>query len=302
MEKKENKKDFKFGTVAVIGKANVGKSTIINHLMGYKVSIVTPKPETTRNRITAILTTNDAQIVFIDTPGIHKAKTLLGRNMVRNARETLDDIDCLVCVFDMVKKISPEDENIVRIIRASDVPKIAVINKIDKRKKALALPLIEQISDMNGFDEIIPVSAEKGDNMPELLENIIRVLPRGERMYPDDYVTNKTMRFMVGEIIREKALICTRQEIPHALAVFVEDFEERPDKDVLYVRATVYVERQSQKKIVIGRKGEMLKRIGSMARREMELFVDKKVYLDIWVKVYPNWRKDPRALKKLEYL
>jgi GTP-binding protein Era len=291
------------GLVAIIGKPNVGKSTILNHLSGYKVSIVTEKPETTRNRISAVLTRKDAQIIFVDTPGlIERPKNLLSRNMARTIKETLSDVDLIVYVVDVVKKITRADEVTFRILKEIDTPCFAVINKADAKKKGVILPIIERLDTEKLFKEIFPASALKGDNMQELLAAIVAYLPEGEPLYPEDHLTDKSERFMVAEKIREQVLFLTHQEVPHAVAVMIDEFKERADKPIIDLHATIFVERHSQKKIIIGKKGAKLKEIGSAARKEIEEFLEKKIFLQLWVKVYENWRKDPQALKMLEYL
>lgn len=295
-------KKFRSGFVAVIGRPNVGKSTLLNYLSGFKASIVTHKPETTRNRILAVLTRDDAQVVFVDTPGMHKPKNLLGRNMVRQIREVVSDVDIVVCVFDVAKRLNSEDEIIIQAVQGLKKPCIAVINKADVRKKNALLPVIETLAKKETFQEIVPVSALKGDNMSELLDLLVTNLPEGDLLFPADQVTDKSERFMVSEMIREKVLILTHQEIPHSVAVLIDEYTEKEKKGVVYIRATIFVERQSQKKIIIGKKGAVLKEIGSLARTDIQEFLRKKIFLDLWVKVYENWRKDPQALKMMEYL
>lgn len=294
-------KKFKSGFVAIIGRPNVGKSTILNYLVGEKVAIVTDKPETTRDKIQGILTRPDGQVIFVDTPGIHKPINLLGKRITQIAKDSLLEVDMIIFVLDVTRGITPEDKIIFGLIEEAKKPAILVINKVDTRSKSLALPLIEESSSMYDFKEIIPTSATKGDNMDVLLRKIIAYLPEGPKYFDDDQFTDKTERFMAGEIIRQKALEWTRQEVPHSLAVLVEEFKERR-RDTLYLRATIFVERQSQKKILVGRNGQMLKEIGREARKEIEGFLKKHAYLELWVKVYENWRKDPAALKMLGYL
>lgn len=294
-------KPFKSGYVAIIGKPNVGKSTVLNYLVGEKVAIVTEKPETTRDKISGILTRDDAQIIFVDTPGIHKPRNLLGKHMTRLAKESLLEVDLIVFILDITSGITDEDKIIFSLLKDAKKPAILLINKIDLVSKSLALPLIDEASKSYEFKEIIPTSATKGDNMDVLLEKIIEYLPEGPKYFSDEQLTDKTERFMVGEMVREKALELTRQEVPYSLAVLVEEFKERPKKKLIYIRATIFVERPSQKKIIVGHKGQMLKDIGESARKDIEDFLKKRVYLDLWVKVYENWRRDPQALKTLGY-
>lgn len=292
---------FKSGYVAIIGKPNVGKSAILNYLVGEKVAIVTKRPETTRDKILGILTRDDAQVIFVDTPGIHKPKNLLGKNMTRLAKESLFEVDLIVFVLDITSGITGEDRIIFNLLKDARKPAILLINKVDLVSKSLVLPLIDEASKTYGFKELIPTSATKGDNMDVLLKKVIEYLPQGPKYFSDEQFTDKTERYMVGEMVREKALELTREEIPHSLAVLVEDFKERPKKKLVYIRATIFVERLSQKKILIGHKGQMLKNIGEAARKDMEGFLKRRVYLDLWVKVYENWRRDPQALKMLGY-
>lgn len=294
-------KPFKSGYVAVIGKPNVGKSAVLNYLVGEKVAIVTEKPETTRDKILGILTREDVQVVFVDTPGIHKPRNLLGKHMTRIAKESLLEVDLIVFILDITSGITSEDKVIFNLLKDARKPAILLINKVDLVSKSLALPLIDEASKIYEFKEIIPTSATKGDNMDVLLKKVIEYLPQGPKYFSDEQLTDKTERFLVGELIREKALELTWEEIPHSIAVLVEEFKERPKKKLIYIRATIFIERHSQKKIVIGHKGQMLKNIGEAARKNIEDFLKKRIYLDLWVKVYENWRKDPQALKMLGY-
>lgn len=293
--------DFKSGFVAIIGKPNVGKSTVLNYLVGEKIAIVTDKPETTRDKIQGVLTRDDAQIIFVDTPGIHKPINLLGKRITHLAKDSLLESEVIVFILDLTKGIKKEDRLIFDLIKDINKPVIVVLNKADLVSKSLALPLIEEISRMREIKEIIPASAVKGDNMDVLMNKIIECLPYSPKHFSDDQLTDKTERFMVGEIIREKALELTREEIPHSVAVLVEEFKKRPRKKLFYIRATIFIERHSQKKILVGHKGQMLKGIGEAARKDIEEFLKKQVYLDLWVKVYENWRKDPAALRMLGY-
>ncbi|MDD4879007.1 MAG: GTPase Era [Candidatus Omnitrophica bacterium] len=295
-----DKKGFKSGFVAIIGRPNVGKSTVLNRLVGEKIAIVTQKPETTRNKIQGILTRPEAQVVFVDTPGIHKPKNLLGKQITQVAKDVLLEVDLIVFILDVTKGITPEDMIIFNLVKAAKKPAILLINKIDLRSKSLALPLIEDGARLYDFKEIIPTSAANGDNMDVLLKKVIEYLPEGPKYFPDGQFTDRTERFMAGEIIREKALEMTHEEVPHSVAVLIEEFTERPRK-LVYIRAVIYVERHSQKKILVGHKGQMLKAIGETARREIQKLLDRHAYLELWVKVHENWRKDPNALKMLGY-
>lgn len=294
------KKEFKSGFAAIIGRPNVGKSTILNRLVGEKVAIVTQKPETTRDKIQGILTRDDAQVIFVDTPGIHKPKNLLGKQITQVAKDALLEVDLIIFVLDVTKGITPEDRIIFDLVKAAKKPAILLINKVDLRSKALALPLIDEGAKLYDFREIIPVSAAVGDNMDVLLRRVIDYLPVGPKYFTDEQFTDKSERFMVGEIVREKALELTHEEVPHSVAVLVEEFTERPKK-LVYIRAVIYVERHSQKKILVGHNGRMLKAIGETARRDIQKFLRRHAYLELWVKVHENWRKDPNALKMLGY-
>jgi GTP-binding protein Era len=295
-------KPFKSGYVAIIGKPNVGKSTVLNYLVGEKIAIVTEKPGTTRDKIMGVLSRDDAQIIFVDTPGIHKPRNLLGKHMTRLARWSLQEVNLIVLIIDAASGITRDDRIIFDLLKDVKEPAILLINKVDLVKKFLVLPLIDEASKIYKFKEIIPSSATKGDNMGVLLKKIIEYLPEGSKFFSDEQLTDKTERFMVGEMVREKALELTRQEIPHSIAVLVEEFKERTEKELIYIRATIFVEKPSQRKIVIGHKAQMLKKIGETARKDIEGFLNKHVYLDLWVKVYENWRKDPQALKMLGYM
>jgi GTPase len=295
-------KKFRSGFVAIIGRPNVGKSTILNYLVGEKVAIVTEKPETTRDKIRGILTRPDAQVIFVDTPGIHKPINLLGKQITQAAKEALSEVDLIIFVLDVTKGITREDRLISGLLKQAKKPAIVLINKVDKVSKSLALPMIEEALRLYDSKEIIPTSAVLGDNMDVLLKKTIENLPEGPKYFSDDQFTDKTERFMAGEIVRGKALELTREEIPHSLAVLVEEFKERPKKKIVYIRATIFVERHSQKKIIVGHKGQMLKAIGEAARKEIENLLDKRVYLELWVKIHENWRKDPQALKILGYI
>ncbi len=295
-----DKKTFKSGFVAIIGRPNVGKSTVLNRLVGEKVAIVTQKPETTRNKIQGILTRDDAQVVFVDTPGIHKPKNLLGKQLTQVAKDVLLEVDLIVFVLDVTKGITHEDMLIFNLVKATNKPAILLINKIDLRSKSLALPLIEEGARLYAFRDIIPTSASNGDNMDALLKKVIEYLPEGPKHFPDSQFTDKTEKFMVAEMIREKALELTHEEVPHSLAVLIEEFTDRPKK-LVYIRAVIYVERHSQKKILVGHRGQMLKSIGESARRDIQKFLNRHAYIELWVKVHENWRKDPNALKMLGY-
>ena len=292
---------YKSGFVSIIGKPNVGKSTVLNFLVGEKVAIVSEKPETTRDKIQGILTLANVQIVFVDTPGIHKPRILLGKQMVRRAKESLLESDLVLLMIDAASGVDENDRIMVSLLEGLKAPVFLLLNKVDLIKKSKVLPMIDELVKLYDFKESIPVSSVKGDNMDVLLKKIIEYLPQGEKFYPEEQLTDKHQRFIVREMIREKALEFTHQEVPHSVAVLVEEMKEKK-KNLVYIKAVIFVERDSQKAILIGKKGQMLKKIGESARIEAEKTLDKRVYLDLWVKVYKNWRKDEHALKMLGYI
>ncbi len=280
----------------------MGKSTLLNNIIGEKVAIVTPKPQTTRNRIRGIKNLPNAQIVFVDTPGIHRPRERLGEFMVKEATAALKEVD-LVVVMVEPRMPGQREEMLLRTVRESkekyNFPVILVINKIDTIKKAELLPIMEEYSKMMEFSEIIPISALKADGLDILLDRVVDYLPEGPKYYPDDIVTDQLERFMIAEIIREKIINMTEDEIPYAVAVEVTDWKERDD--MIVIGATIYVEKDSQKGIIIGKKGSRLKAIGTAARKEAEALLNTKVYLELWVKVKEHWRKSPYSLRELGY-
>lgn len=296
---KEKSASQRSGFVAIVGRPNVGKSTLLNQMVGTKVAIVTPKPQTTRNRITGIKTTPNYQIVFLDTPGIHRAHRLLNQRMVETALKTLNEVDAVLWLVDVSEGIQKEDEEIAQLLRKSKATTLVVLNKIDLIPKPELLPIMERSSMLLPGREIVPISALKGENIPLLLELIEKALPEGPRYYPEDEVTDQTERFLASEIIREKIFLLTREEIPYATAVSVEEFTEKPEKNVIVIRATIYAERESQKGILIGKSGSMLKEIGRQAREELEAVLGCRIYLELFVKVHEGWSRDPRALREL---
>lgn len=292
---------FKAGKVAIIGRPNVGKSTLLNVLVKEKVCIVSEKPETTRDSIQGIISGKDFQVVFVDTPGIHRPKNLLGKLMVRKAQASAAETDLNIILIDACSGITKEDIEIFHLV--SDRSNLLIVNKIDKIDRRHLLPIIEKARKFN-FKEIIPISALKKNGTDIVFNKILEYLPEGFPFFPDDQLTDKNERFIVQEIIREKTLEITYQEVPHSIAVVVEEMKEKKDrenKDIVYIRANIYCEKTSQKGIIIGKDGKMLKRIGEVSRKDVEKFLQKKVFLDLWVKVYENWRKDPFALKNLGY-
>jgi len=293
---------FKAGKVAIIGRPNVGKSTLVNALLKEKLSIVSTKPETTRDNIQGIISDKDFQVVLLDTPGMHKPKTLLGRTMVRRASSSLLELDLVLMLIEAYSGITQEDKRIFQQLEPVKI-KFLLINKIDKIQKLQILPIIEEAQKFS-FKEIIPISALKKDGTDIVFKKILEDLPEGFPMFPEDQLSDKNERFFVREFIREKVLEFTREEVPHSIAVKIEEMEEKKDRsnnDLYYIRAHIYVERNSQKAIIIGKNGRMLKKIGECSRKEIENFLKKKVFLDLWVKVYENWREDPFRLKDLGY-
>ena len=296
----ENKKHYS-GFAAVVGRPNVGKSTLTNHLIGEKIAIMSDRPQTTRNKIMCIMNTEDAQIMFLDTPGIHKPHHKLGEYMVRTAENTLREVDVILFVVDAAEKRGAGEEYILELLRKVKTPVILVVNKIDKlQDKDKLFKIIADYSQFYNFAAVVPVSALEDTEFPGLVAEITKHLPEGPSYFPDDMITDQPERVIAAEMIREKILLLTRDEIPHSIAVEVEEFKER-DNDDVYIRATIFVERDSQKGIVIGAKGSLLKKIGQQARTDIEGLLGCRVYLDLWVKVKADWRNKDKALKQFGY-
>lgn len=291
--------DFRSGYVSIVGRPNVGKSTLLNSIIGEKISIVTSKPQTTRKRITGIRTTDKSQIIFVDTPGIHKPQHKLGEFMSKEAMESLHNVDVILL---MVEPQAPGygDKFIIEMLRKTGTPVFLLINKVDRVKKPALLPVIEEYSKLYEFDEILPLSALNMDDVRLLEEKIVEKLPRGPRYYPDDIFTDLYERSIVSDIVREKVMEATKDELPHSVAVEIIRWDEREDGLVM-IYANVYVEKDSQKGIIIGKKGEMLKLIGTKARADIEDLIGRKVFIELWVKVKEDWRSDERALKELGF-
>ncbi len=290
---------YKSGYVSLIGRPNVGKSTLLNTILGEKVAIVTPKPQTTRNRIMGIKTLPDAQIIFIDTPGIHKPQQKLGESMNRLAYESLEEVDI---VLFMVEPQMPGSGDLFVLDRIKQVskPVFLLINKVDTVKKPELLPIIEAYSNLHSFKEIIPLSALKSNGIDELIETITKYIPEGPKLYPDDIITDQVERFMVSEIIREKIIEATREEVPYSSAVEVVNWEERED-GVVFIQANIYIEREGQKGIIIGKQGSRLKSIGTRARHDIENLLGTRIFLELWVKIRKDWRSDERTLRELGF-
>ncbi len=282
---------IKSGFVALAGKPNVGKSTFINTVFGRKVVIVSDKPQTTRNRINCIYTDKDAQIVFVDTPGIHKPLHRLGEYMVKAAIQALKGVDVVLFMLDAEDGFTKTDEHVAQIAKEAGTKTIIVVNKIDAVERERAEAIGETAKKhVENFVSVHYISALRGEGVPEVLEKIKEILPEGPQYYPEDMVTDRPLSFMVSEIVREKIFHLTYQEVPHSTAVIVEEIKDRPN-GVLYIRATIYVERESQKGILIGKNGSMIKKIGTLAREEIEFLVGRKVFLDLNVKVKEKWRE-----------
>jgi len=288
---------FHSGFVAVVGRPNVGKSTLVNRLVGEKVAIVSDKPQTTRNRILAVLNRPDGQIVLFDTPGIHKPMHRMNERMVETAVGSLGQVDLALWLVDVTEEYGPGDRYVKDVLGRAGKPVLLGLNKIDLVPKPRLLPLIDQYRQLLDFAEIVPISALKGDNVERLAERLVAHLPEGERLYPEDFLTDQPERFFVAEMIREQILRHTREEIPYSTAVLIDRFKE--GTPVVRIEASILVERQSQKGILIGRGGGMLKSIGTAARREIEAFLGTKIYLGLFVKVREGWREDPGMLDEM---
>ena len=293
------KNDFKSGFVTLIGRPNVGKSTLMNYLIGQKIAITSNKPQTTRNRIQTVLTTDEGQIVFVDTPGIHKAKNKLGEYMVNVAEKTLNEVDVVLWLVEPTTFIGAGEQHIAKQLQRVKTPVILVINKVDSVKREEILPAIAAYKDIYDFADIVPVSARSGDNTDELLRVIMKYLPYGPQFYDEDTVTDQPERQIVAELIREKALHSLQDEIPHGIAVAIDRMKMQ--NKVMHIDATIICERDSHKGIIIGKQGSMLKKIGSTARYEIERMLDCKVNLKLWVKVKKDWRDSEFLMKNFGY-
>ncbi|HBN36663.1 MAG TPA: GTPase Era [Lactobacillus johnsonii] len=295
----DEKKDFKSGFVALIGRPNVGKSTLLNYLVGQKVAIMSPQPQTTRNKISGIYTDDQEQIVFIDTPGIHKPKNKLDDFMDKSSYSALDEVDVVLFMVEP-EPAGKGDQYIAELLKKIKKPVFLVINKIDKVHPDELLSIIDSYKNLGDFAEIVPISASQGNNVSELIKTIAKYLPEGPQFYDADQLTDRPEYFIVAELIREQVLKLTHEEVPHATAVVVDRMRDH-EGCKLQVEATIYVERPGQKGIIIGKKGQMLKQIGIAARQEIEALLGEKVNLRLWVKVQKNWRSDPAFLKSIGY-
>lgn len=291
--------DFHSGFIAIVGRPNVGKSTFLNRVIGQKIAIMSDKPQTTRNKIQGVYTTKEAQIVFIDTPGIHKPQNKLGDFMMESALSALKEVDAVLFMVNATEHRGAGDNFIIDQLKNVDKPIYLLINKIDEISPDDIMPIIEQYKNALEFKDVYPISALQGNNVPELIDTLITELPNGPQYYPADEVTDHPERFVISELIREKVLELTRQEIPHSTAVVIESI--KTEDSLLRIRATIIVERDGQKGIVIGKGGSMLKKIGTLARKDIENMMGNKVFLELWVKVEPHWRDKANLLNSYGY-
>jgi len=297
----KNASNFKSGFIALIGRPNAGKSTLLNRLLGQKLAIISNRPQTTRNRLLGIKNLPEGQIIFLDTPGIHRSKSRLNQVMVKTALATYHEVDAVCFLIEADHPDNPENDFVLETLKEVGKPVFLLINKIDLVAKGGLLPIMERFFRRRPFTQIIPISALKGDGVDLLVREFLEVLPEGPRLFPEDMITDLSERFLAAELIREKIFRLTREEIPYATAVEVEEFKEREGKNLIAIQATIQVERESQKRVLIGKKGQMLKEIGRLAREDMEVLLGAKVFLELWVKVEKNWREDPRALRRLGF-
>lgn len=297
----QSSENYHSGFIAIIGRPNVGKSTFMNYVIGQKVAIMSDKPQTTRNKIQGVLTTDTYQLIFIDTPGIHKPKHRLGDFMVKSSIDTLNEVNAIMFMVNAKEGYGKGDEFIIEKLKGISQPVLLVINKIDEVHPDELLPLIDQYREKLPFAEVVPISALQGNNVDRLLEVLVDQLPEGPQYYPEDHVTDHPERFIISELIREKVLHHTREEIPHSVAVIIESIKKQENKDIIDVQATVIVERKSQKGIIIGKQGNMLKQIGTEARKDIENLLGSKVFMELWVKVQKDWRNRASQLREYGY-
>ncbi len=290
----------KAALIAIVGRPNVGKSTLTNAIVGEKVSIVTNKPQTTRNRICAILNRDGAQLVFMDTPGFHTPRSKLGDYMVKVVRESMLGVDAVMLLVEPIANIGRQEQALIERIKAEGIPAVLVINKIDTVPKEELLEVIKTYGDAFEFDEIVPISAKKGDGVRQLLDILLKYAVEGPQMFPEDMVTDQPEKQICAEIIREKLLLCLEKEVPHGTAVEVTKFSER-DSEIIDLDVTIYCEKSAHKGIIIGKNGEMLKKIGELARRDIEAFMGTRVFLQTWVKVKENWRDSNAQIRNFGY-
>lgn len=293
-----NKQGFKSGFISIIGRPNVGKSTFLNRVIGQKIAIMSDKPQTTRNKVQGVLTQDNSQMIFIDTPGVHKPKHKLGEFMLKVSKNTLREVDVIMFMINAEQGYGKGDEFILEWLEGNKTPVFLVINKIDQVHPEELLAIIDEYKEKYDFAEIVPISALQGNNVDSLLNAIEKYLPEGPQYYPADQVTDHPERFIISELIREKALHLTREEIPHSIAVVIDKIKPDEEKEgMIRVQATIMVERDSQKGIVIGKRGALLKEIGTLARKDIEMLLGSKVYLELWVKVQKDWRNKQSQLR-----
>lgn len=297
--KEKIRPSFRSGYIAIIGRPNVGKSTLLNRILGEKVAIVSPKPQTTRNRITGILTTRSSQIIFLDTPGMHQGHSLMNRRMMDTALQTLDEVDGVLWLLDAHEKIKQEEERIAETLRGVDTPVLILLNKIDLISKGKLLPLIERCAQLLPEKEIVPVSALHGEGINVVLTLIEPWLPEGPRYFTEGEHTDQSERFLASEIVREKVFLLTREEIPYGVAVTIDEFIDKEEKNLIVITATIHTERDSHKGILIGRRGSMLKEIGKQAREELEALLGCRIFLELFVRVDPGWTQNPHRLAEM---
>lgn len=287
------------GFVTIVGRPNVGKSTLLNALVGAKLAAVSPKPQTTRNRIAGIRTLPEAQIVFLDTPGIHAARSALNRRMVDVAKRTLGEAEVVLLVLDASAGITAADRELAATVTAMKVPVVVVLNKIDRLARPALLPILAEIGQMLPGREVVPASARKGDSLSIVLDVVAKQLPEGPRLFDEDEYTTETERFLAQEIVREQVFLATKEEVPYGTAVVIESFEPKPDRNVIVIGATILVERPNHKAIVLGAGGQQMKEIGQRARRELETLLGSRVFLELFVRVEPDWARNARRLDEL---
>jgi GTP-binding protein Era len=298
-DKEKSAAPFRAGYIAIVGRPNVGKSTLLNRILGEKVAIVSPKPQTTRNRITGIRTTPGAQIVFLDTPGIHQGHSLMNRRMVDTALQTLDEVDGVIWLLDAQDKIKQEEERIAETLRGVETPTLIVLNKIDLVSKGKLLPLMERCAQLLPGKEIVPVSALRGEGIALILDLVEKWLPEGTPFFTEGEYTDQSERFLASEIVREKVFLLTREEIPYGVAVTIDEFTEKQEKNLIVIAATIHTERDSHKGILIGKRGAMLKEIGKQAREELETLLGCRIFLELFVRVDPGWTQNPHLLTEM---
>ncbi len=297
----QENKSFKSGFVTIVGRPNVGKSTFLNNVIGQKIAIMSDKPQTTRNKVQGVYTTDDTQMIFIDTPGIHKPKHKLGEFMLKVSKNALREVEAIMFMVNATQKLGPGDKYVMEMLKGTKTPVFLVVNKIDAIHPDELLEIIESYKSEFEFAEIIPISALQGNNVQQLLDTLKKYLPEGPQYYPADQVTDHPERFIIAELIREKVLHLTRDEVPHSIAVEIEKIAKDESKDLVRINASIIVERDSQKGIVIGKRGALLKEIGTRARKDIETLLGSKVYLELWVKVQKDWRDRASQLRDYGY-